>query len=118
MHAISPPPQNRARAPFKSRNHSRFGLFRFSVAQFLGALVLMFGAFPFLEELPRGDIIASFLMTLVLLSATLAVGSGRTFLVIAFVLVVIPIAGQWMDYVAPGLVPMSVNIMGGVTFVL
>jgi len=96
----------------------RSGVFRFSVAQFLGALVLMFGAYPFLEELPFGDIAASILMTIVLLSGALAVGSGRRQLLLAIILVAAPLAGQWMDYLAPGAVPTSVNIAAGVVFIL
>ena len=92
-------------------------MFRFSVAQFLGALALMFGAFPFLEELPRGHLTASILMTIVLLSGALAVGSGRTYFVLAVFLVVIPLAGEWMDYAMPGLVPVSVNIVSGIVFI-
>ena len=50
---------------------------RFSVARFLGALVLILVASPFIEPLRHGRLIETALMTLVLLSALLAVHGGR-----------------------------------------
>ena len=53
-------------------------LFRFSVTQFLFALILVLVANPFLSQFHRGEVIVSASMTLVLISAVLAVGgSGR-----------------------------------------
>jgi hypothetical protein len=79
------------------------GLFRFSVAQFLVALVLLLVAYPFVVELEHGDTLETALMTVVLISSVLAVG-GRTW-GLAILLVIPALAGPWIDQYRPGLVP-------------
>lgn len=51
----------------------RLGLRRFSTVELPFALALLFVSFPFVEEVKGGDIIVSILLSLVLLSAVLAV---------------------------------------------
>ena len=53
------------------------GVIRFSVVYFLVALVLMFITVPFILELPHGKLVEALLITVVLLSAVLAVGGSR-----------------------------------------
>jgi hypothetical protein len=82
---------------------SREGLFRFSMAQFLVALIVLVVTYPFVLELEAGDIIESVLMMILLISAVLAVGSRCWLLTI---LLVIPaLAGPWLDRYWNGLVP-------------
>jgi hypothetical protein len=52
------------------------GLFRFSVAQLLVALVVLLLTYPFVVDLHHGVIIADVLMMIILISAALAAG-GR-----------------------------------------
>jgi hypothetical protein len=78
------------------------GLFRFSVAQFLVALIVLLAAYPFVTELKHGEAIETILMTVVLISAVLAVG-GRTW-GLAILLVVPALVGPWIDHYWPGLV--------------
>jgi hypothetical protein len=93
------------------------GAMRFSMAQFLGALVLLFVAEPFIELIPNGRVIELGLITLVLLSAVLAVSRVRRTLVTAIVLVLPALVGRWAHDVwsarlfpAAGLVPSLVFI--------
>jgi Ion channel len=92
-----------ARAAARARRlQSTAGLFRFSVAQFLVALILLLAAYPFVTELKHGEAIETIVMTVVLISAVLAVG-GRTWAV-AILLVVPAAVGPWIDHYWPGLV--------------
>jgi hypothetical protein len=78
------------------------GLFRFSVAQFLVALVVLLAAYPFVTDLEHGEAIETALMTVVLVFAVLAVG-GRMW-GLAIILVVPALVGPWIDHFWPGLV--------------
>jgi len=79
------------------------GLYRFSVAQFLVALILLLAVYPFLVEWEYGSTIETILMTVVLVSAVLAV-SGRTW-GLAIGLVVPALAAAWIERYGDGLVP-------------
>src|SRR5438067_13339243 len=71
------------------------GLRRFSMVQLLIALALLFFFAPFVEAIKGGALIVSGLLSLVLLSAVLAVASrGRT-LAVALLLAIPAVAGRW-----------------------
>ena len=70
----------------KSAAPRRIGLHRFSVAEFLIALVLLFVVSPFVELIPGGNLIEAVLITLVLVMGVLAVGRRRRTLVVAAIL--------------------------------
>jgi hypothetical protein len=91
------------------------GLFRFSSAQFLIAMVLLLAAYPFVIDLKYGADVETALMTLLLISAVLAV-SGRTW-GLAILLVIPAVVGPWIDRYYPGLVPMWVKPTARMTFV-
>ncbi len=93
------------------------GLFRFSVTQFLVALVLMLIANPILDEFTNGEILASAAMTLVLISAVLAIGGHGRLLVLTILLVLPALAAQWIDRYRPGLVPAWISTSAGLVFV-
>ena len=79
------------------------GMFRFSVAQFLIALILLLVTYPFVIELEHGEMVENVLMMVILVSAMLAVGGRSRALTI---LLVIPaLAGPWLDHYWPGVVP-------------
>jgi len=63
----------------------RLKFHRFSTVELLVALVLLFVSFPFVEEVKGGDIIVSILLSLVLLSAVLAVADRKGVFFIALV---------------------------------
>ena len=63
----------------RPRRFNVVALPRYSAVKLLGALALLFVIAPFVEELPRGDLIEAILLTLVMVFAVLAVGGrGRT----------------------------------------
>jgi hypothetical protein len=75
------------------------------MVHFLVALSLMVVAAPFLEDLAVGDLVEALLMTLVLLSAMLAIGRRIRTLCAAAVLVTPALAGKWLWHWRPDLVP-------------
>lgn len=73
------------------------GVYRFSVAEFLVALVFSLISLPFLRHLDRlGEAIEAGMLTLVLVSAVLAVGHRRRTFLIAVVLVTPAIFCRWL----------------------
>ncbi|HVY68509.1 MAG TPA: potassium channel family protein [Verrucomicrobiae bacterium] len=90
---------------------ARPGVFRFSMAYFLVALLGMFLAFPVLGSLHGGDMIGSAIMTLVLGCGLLAVGGKRRTLAWGLVLCVPAFLGRWLNHLGRGVVSMPV-VMG------
>ena len=85
-------------APLRLKFH------RFSTVELLVALALLFFFFPFVEEVKGGDVIISILLSLVLLSAVLAVADRKGVFYIALVLAIPAIAGRWINHFRPDLV--------------
>jgi hypothetical protein len=81
---------------------------RFSTVELLIALALLLFFFPFVEEVKGGDLIVSLLLSLVLLSAVLAVASRVRTLIVALLLAIPAIVGRWINHVRPDLVPPAV----------
>jgi len=86
--------------------------------QLLVALALLFTCAPFVEEIKGGHLILSFLFSLVLLSAVLAVANRKRVLVIALVLAIPAIAGRWINNFRPDLVPPAVFLVGGLILII
>jgi hypothetical protein len=110
-------PKPEAAPPVSVKHPSRIGNFRFSAAQFLVALVLLFIVTPFVDDLKNGDAIDGLLMTLVLVSGVLAVGRRRGTLVVALLLVLPALAGKWINQFRSDLVPPEVYLVFGLCFV-
>src|SRR5262245_35014643 len=100
-----------------TRQPTREGIYRLSVAHFLFALVLLLVTEPFVEQLAYGISIEAALLALVLLSAVLAVGGRRRMLVLAVVLVTPAVVGTWVDHFRPDLVPIEVTLVASIVFV-
>jgi Ion channel len=100
-----------------SRHRDTSGFFRFSVSQFLVALVLMLIINPFVPEYQGGEFISGGLMTLVLITAVLAVGGTRRVLGMTILLVVPALAAEWVDRYRPDLVPRWIISGVGLVFV-
>ena len=100
------------RKPIKSV-FERLRLHRFSAVQLLIALGIFFTCAPFIEEIRGGDLIVAFLLSLVLLSAVLAVAHRRRTLVIAILLAIPTFATRWANHFRPDLVPTRVFLVGG-----
>ena len=85
------------------------GIRRHSVARFLGAVVLLMAATPFITELGAGKVIEAGLVTLVLLSAVPAIGARRRTFWVAIGLVVPALAARIISVLAPGVIPADVT---------
>src|ERR1700753_4134969 len=86
------------------RPRAKAGLFRFSMAQFLVAVILMIIAYPFVLDLDNGDLIENVMVMVGLISAAMTV--NRRDALVGFILVVPAAVGPWLNYFRPGLVPM------------
>jgi hypothetical protein len=115
----SQPPKPGAAAPGPPADRpADIGFRRFSTAEFLVALVLLFVAAPFVEKMPFGRSIEHVLMTLVLVSGVLAVGRSHRTLVWAAVLMVPAVVGRWMNHFWPELAPVEIPLVAGLVFVI
>lgn len=94
----------------------RSGLLKFSMAGFLVSLGLLIVVTPFVLDLPWGDLIEAVLLSMVLLSAVLAVGGQRRALMIGVLLVIPPAIGKWVNHFRPDLLPAPWFIVGGIVF--
>ena len=95
----------------------RLKFHRFSTVELLVALALLFLFFPFVEEVKGGDINISILLSLVLLSAVLAVADRKGVFFIALVLATPAIAGRWINHFRPDLVTPPVFLIAGLALI-
>lgn len=84
---------------------ARFGVLKYSATHFLIALALLLLAVPFAEPFEFAKLVETTLLTLVLLSAVLAVGGRRSTLVTAIFLVIPALGSTWMEHTYPGNAP-------------
>jgi hypothetical protein len=90
---------------------------RITTVELLIALALLFFFFPFVEEVKDGDVIVSILLSLVLLSAVLAVADRKRVFFIGLVLAIPAIAGRWISHFRPDLVPPPVFLTAGLVLI-
>jgi Ion channel len=110
------PKYRETRKSLRGTDVSAKGVFRFSVAYFLGILILNILVSPFVDQFWGGFLVEAALMTLVFLSALLAIG-GRLRTLVGALLVAPALVGVWLSYWRPDL-PFSVVIHGsGVLFI-
>lgn len=95
----------------------RIGNFRSSAVQFLGTLILMLVAAPFLDDLKHGEAIEVALMTLVLVTGVLAVGRSHRTLVLAVVLALPAVLARWIGHFHPDWVPPEVHTITALVFI-
>ncbi len=91
-------------------------LHRYSSVELLVALGLLFVTAPFVEDLPHGDLVETALMTVVMISAVLAVGGRRKSLVVALVLLVPALAGKWISHLHPDLLHPAIFLTAFLVF--
>jgi hypothetical protein len=104
--------------PPRFRKDYLAGLFRFSVAEFLAALILLLVTSPFVARLENGDLLESVLLTLVLGLAVLAVGSRRWVLWLSVALVLPAILGKWFYHFRPDRILPEFYLVGAMVFLL
>jgi Ion channel len=100
------------------RPPARIGLRRFSAVEFLGALILLLVAAPFVEDFKNGETVDGALLTLVLVSGVLAVGRNRRTLVLAAVLVLPAVLTRWIGHFWPDLLPPEVHNIAALVFIV
>jgi len=98
------------------REH-RLSLRQLSGAELLVALIVLFVSFPFLETLRAGAMIKSILLTLVLVSALLAIAGHGRILTIAAIMAVPALAARWINQYRPDLMPPEVFLIFAIVFV-
>jgi voltage-gated potassium channel len=96
---------------------SRIGNFRSSAAQFLGALILMLFAAPFVDEFTYGKAVDIFLITLVLIMGILAVGRSRRSLIVALVLASPAVLTRWVGIFQPHWLPLALHSLFALVFI-
>jgi hypothetical protein len=113
------PPKPEAAAPNPpAARPVNIGFRRFSTAEFLLALVVLFIGAPIIDKMPHGRSIETALMTLVLVSGVLAVGRSHRTLIWAAVLMVPAVVGRWMNHFWPELAPREISLVAGLVFVI
>ncbi len=93
------------------------GIRRLSAVELLIALGLLFFFLPFVEEIKGGDIIVSILLSLVLISAVLAVANRRRTFVVAVLLAIPAVVGRWINHFRPDLLPPAIFLVAGLVLV-
>jgi ion channel len=83
----------------------RFKFRRFSGVELLISLGLLFTIVPFVDDIKGGDLIFELLLSLVLLSAVIAVSKQKHVFVIALLLAISALGGRWINHFRPALVP-------------
>src|SRR5215472_12163372 len=89
---------------------------RYSAVQLLVALGMLFAAAPLIDDLPQGDLIEALLVTLVMVFAVVVVGGRRKVLLVAFVLLLVALAGKWTNHLRPDLLHPAVYLSTTVIF--
>jgi hypothetical protein len=110
------PKHRETRIRLRGTDLSAKGVFRFSVPYFLFVLILNILISPFLDQFWGGFFVEAVLMSLVFLSALLAIG-GRRRTLMGALLVAPALVGEWLSYWRPDL-PLSVVLHGsGLLFI-
>src|SRR5205807_7477329 len=89
---------------------------RFSAIELLVILAALFVSFPFVDTLRANGLIESILLTLVLISAVLAIARGRRTVIIATLLALPTLAARWINHYRPDLVSAEIFLIGGILF--
>ena len=93
------------------------GIYRFSVAHFLVALVVMLLTVPFIGDSTHGRLIEAGLMSVVLLSAVIAVGGRKRSLITAIALVAPALLTNWVRHIWPEGVAREFNQATAILFI-
>jgi len=114
--ADAPPPS--APAELDSGALARGAVRWISLSSFLFALLAFFVMTPFVMELDNGQLIEGVLMTIVLSTAVLAVGTRPRTLVIAILLLIPALVARWARHCYGESIPAAAFLVPGLVFVL
>ena len=95
----------------------RVGLLRYSAIELLVSLLLLFAVTPFVEEMPAGSLVESILLSVVLISAGLAVGGRRRVLVISGLILTPTLLAKWTHFLFPNFLSPAVHLGLGLLFI-
>jgi hypothetical protein len=118
METSTPPVAEPAVDESPATSLSRKGIRRFSAVELLVVLVLWLVSGPFIMRLDLGPMIEAVIMTLVMLSAVVAIGGRRRTLILAVVLAAPACVCKWVNHVRPDLMPAEIHAMAGMVFML
>jgi hypothetical protein len=90
---------------------------RYSTVHLLCALVLLLVVTPFIEDSHNGKFVEAVLMTVVMVSAGLAVGAHRRIPWLASTLLVATLLVNWSHHLFPAYVPGSTHLYGSLIFI-
>jgi voltage-gated potassium channel len=105
------------RHPKFNRITQRIGVWRFSGIELLGMLIVFIFAMPFVEDFSLGRSIEPILLTLLLVSALLAVGGRRRVLITGLCLLIPAIIFRWSHHLLPERMSPVFFIGFGLTFI-
>lgn len=108
--------ENTEEQPTKVARLAKRDVWRFSTVKLLIALILLFAATPFIEDLPNGELVESSLITLVLIASLRVVGGEPRILLMAALLVVPTVAGKWLNHLFPTNVSVHYFLIFGMAF--
>jgi len=91
---------------------------RFSTIELLLAITAMFVVFPFVEHLRSAALIESILLTIVLISAVLAVAGEKRVLMVALIVALPTLLARWVHHFQPDLLPPEIFLVGGIALVV
>lgn len=109
----SPPLSDRS----PGRGDEREGVRRLSVMHFLAALMGMLITMPFVDQLEYGRLMEAVALSIVLLTAVLAIGGRRATLAIAVALVTPALLAIWFGHFLPEHMSREVTLVAGMVFV-
>jgi len=89
---------------------------RLSTIELLVAITALFVLFPFIENLKSAGLIESILLTVVLVAAVAAIAGRGNVLIIAVVLALPALAGRWINYYRPDLLPPELFLISAIVF--
>jgi len=94
------------------------GVFRYSSAILLVALVLLVVVTPFVEALPAGDLIRAVILTVIMVFAAVVAGGRRSTLAVGIVLVIPALLSKWINHFAPEAVTPMLHLGAACVFFL
>ena len=92
-------------------------IYRFSTAKMLVALIMLIATSPFIDKFEHGFIINAVLMSLVLITATMAMGNRRWTLIVAILLGAPALLARWANHMMPQIVQPEIFSVVGLLFV-
>ncbi len=98
------------------RKIPHIGAMRYSSIELLAALVLLIMVTPFVEDMKHGSQIEAVMLSVVMISAGLAVGGRSDMMIIAALLLVPTLLAQWTHHFFPHFVSPVAHLMLGMLF--